>query len=74
MLSKSRGQVLCLAAINHVLFSLGSDDDVSEDAVKAAIDFVNTACQQAAYIACRATLEEEILRLISKGVMCIHGM
>lgn len=59
MLSKSRGQVLRLAAILHVLFSLGSDeptdDIVSEDAVKAAIDFVNMACQQAAYIAGRGT-------------------
>lgn len=66
MLSKSRGQVLRLAAIIHVLFSLGSDepqdDTVSEDAVKAAIDFVHTACQQAAYIAGRGSLEEEILR------------
>ena len=47
----------------HVLFSLGSDepqdDIVSEDAVK---DFVHTACQQAAYIAGRSSLEEEILR------------
>ena len=55
MLSRSRGQILCLSAVIHVLFSLGSDepqdDIVSEDAVKAAIDFVHTACQQAAYIA-----------------------
>ena len=48
MLSKSRGQVLHLSAVIHVLFSLGSDepldDIVSEDAVKAAINFVHTAC------------------------------
>ena len=66
MLSKSRGQVLRLAAVNHVLFSLGSDgpqdDVVSENAIKAAIDFIHTACQQAAYIAGRGGLEEEILR------------
>ena len=66
MLSKTWGQVLRPSAVIHVLFSLGSDEPqdhiVSEDAVKAAIDFVHTACQQAAYIAGRSSLEEEILR------------
>ena len=52
MLSKSRGQVLHLAAVLHMLFTLGTnqltDDIVSEAAVKAAINYVQVVCQQAA--------------------------
>ena len=69
MLSKSRGQVLRLAAVLHMLFTLGTnqptDDIVSEAAVKAAINFVHVVCQQAAYIAGRGSLEEEIQRFKS---------
>ena len=64
MLIKSRGQVLHLAAVLHMLFTLGTnqptDDIVSEAAVKAAINYVQVVCQQAAYIAGRGSLEEEI--------------
>lgn len=70
MLSNSRGLVLRLAAVIHVLFSLEQDepldesvsDTVSENAVKAAIKFVQTACQHTTYIAGRGSLEEEIER------------
>ena len=56
MLSKSRGQVLRIATIFHVLFSIENEEDVaydsevSEVAVKAAVNFVQTACQQTAFI------------------------
>ena len=64
MLSKGRGQVLYLAAVLYMLCTLGTnqptDDIVSEAAVKAAINYVQVVCQQAAYIAGRGSLEEEI--------------
>ena len=47
MLSKSRGQVLRLAAVFNILFTLDNDhptDDVSDKAVKAAINFVKVTC------------------------------
>ena len=69
MFSKSRGQVLRLAAVLHVLFTLGSDqptdDVVSEAAVVAAINFIQVVCQQTAFIAGRGSLEEEIQRFRS---------
>ena len=69
MLSKSRGQVLCLAAVLHTLFTLGTNQPtdviVSEAAVKAAINYVQVVCQQVAYIAGRGSLEEEIQRFKS---------
>ena len=56
--------MLQLAAVIHVLFTLGSDqptdDIVSEAAVKVAIDFVQVASQQTAYIAGRSSIEEGI--------------
>ena len=80
MLSKSRGQVLRLSAVIHMLFNLGSDepqdDIVSENAVKAAIDLVHTGCQQAANTAGQSSLEEEILRFKDgngqKCIICTH--
>ena len=65
MLSKSRGQVLRLAAIFNILFSMGNDettDDISDFAVRAAINFVKITCQQTAYIGGRGRLEEDIQR------------
>ena len=66
MLSKSRGQVLRLATVLHVLFSLDEEaisDNVTEFAVKAAVNVVQTACQQTAYIAGRGTIQEELVKL-----------
>ena len=65
MLSKSRGQVLRLAAVFNILFSMGNDettDDISDVAVRAAINFVKITCQQTAYIAGRGLVEEDIQR------------
>ena len=72
MLSKSRGQVLRVAAVLHTLFSIENDDyevdnEVSERAIKAAVNFVRTGCQQAAYIAGRGSMEEEIEKLNHSG-------
>ncbi len=64
LLSKSRGHVLRIAAVIHILGFIESPDNVpmeiSENAVKAAINIVKHSCQQTAFIAGRQNLEEEI--------------
>ena len=62
MLSKSRGQVLRFAAALQVLFSTDSNDEdnISEAALTAAIDFVQVANRQTLIIAGRESLEEEM--------------
>ena len=65
MLSKSRGHVLRLAAVLHMLFSIESpdenlDEEISEEAIKAAVNIVQVACQQTAFIAGKGTLTEEM--------------
>lgn len=65
MLSKSRGQVLRIATILHMLFSINSEPEslsteISDIAVKAAVNFVKTACQQTAYIAGKGLISEEV--------------
>lgn len=74
MLSKSRGHVLRVDAVNHMLFCLGSEgndlpEEVSESAVHAAVHFVSIACQQTAYIAGRGLLSEEVERYKSGELM-----
>ena len=68
MLSKNRGQVLHVAAVFHVLFSIDPERDAEEtngdiigkDYVIASINFVKTASQHALYIAGKGNLEEEL--------------
>ena len=69
MLSKSRGYVLRVAVVIHVLFCFNSEDliipeEVSESAVSAATNFVSVSCKQTAYIAGRGLLSEEVYRKI----------
>lgn len=77
MLSKSRGQVLRIATIFHVLFCIDNEDDftcaseVSERAVKAAVNFVQTACQQTAFIVGKGLIQEEV-QAYKIGMLCIH--
>ena len=74
-MSKSRGQVLRVAAVFHVLFSVDPEREVNEedadiigkDAITASINFVNTASQHALYIAGKGNLEEEIVHVTNKG-------
>ena len=77
MLSKSRGHVLRLAVAFHVLFHLGKDNpvsvEVSEEAVKAAVDFVNISCQQTAFIAGRGPLQEEFERFKNNGIATMYS-
>ena len=64
MLSKSRGHVLRLAAVIHMLGYIETPDDIpeeiSESALKAAINVVKLACQQTAFIAGKGILKDDI--------------
>ena len=67
MLSKSKGQILRVAAVLHVLFHrdtpLNIPENVSEEAVKAAVNFVDLCLQHAAYLAGRGDISEAIQAL-----------
>jgi len=72
MLSKSRGQVLRVAAVIHMMFSIDNanyevEEVVTEKSVKAAINLVQTACQQTAFIAGRGELQEEVVHPTQTG-------
>ena len=65
MLSKSRGHVLRLATVLHLLFHLDDLDkeletEVPDSAVKAAVNFMEVSSQQTAFIAGRGTISEEL--------------
>ena len=73
MLSKSRGQILRVAAVMHVLFHfetpLNIPHIISEDALKAAQNFVDVCNQYAAYLAGRGEISTaiEAINTIEKG-------
>lgn len=71
MLSKGKGQVLRVAAALHVLTGDHKEEGgdiivsevpnvISEKAIKAARNYVETCCQHAAYIAGRTTIDDEM--------------
>ena len=57
----------------HVLFHLDSmeplPDTMTDEAIEAAIDFVEVCCQHAAYITGRGNIKEELTHLQS-GMQC----
>lgn len=67
MLSKSKGQVLRIAATLHVLFNWERPKDIpkeiSVDALKAAINFVDVCIQHSAFLAGRGDVDEAISKL-----------
>ena len=69
MLNESRGHVLRVSAVLHVLFCSDEgfivSEEVSERSVKAAANFVMVSCQQTAFIAGRGLLSEEVERFKS---------
>ena len=76
MLSKSCGQVLRISTIFHMLFSIENEQEplsseVSEVAVKAAVNFVQTACQQTAFVAGKGFIQEEV-QTYKTGMIVIH--
>lgn len=73
MLSKSKGQVLRVAAVLHVLFMnppTSIPSTISTKAITAAQNFVDTCCQHAAFIAGRGLIDEEIDHLIAGILSC----
>ena len=64
MLSKSRSQALQLAPVMHLLFHFGEEgnlsDDVSDAAMKAAINFAIVSCERTAMITGKGSVEEVI--------------
>jgi len=70
MLSKSKGQILRVAATLHVLFHLDSPltipSEIGNDAMQAAIDLVDLCIQHAAYLAGRGKVLD-IIDDLSKG-------
>ena len=65
LLSKSRGLVLRVATVLHVLFDEEKEgeeisDAISNEVLCAATDFVELACQQTAYMVGRGNVEEEV--------------
>ena len=68
MLSKSRGQVIRVATTLHVLFNFESPltipDKISIDAITAAVDFVDYCLQNAAFLAGRTVIADEIEGII----------
>ena len=77
MLSKSRGQLLRIATILHLLFSVQKQneslisDEISEVAVLAAVDFIKKVCQQTAFIAGKGIIEEEV-QACKTGTHILH--
>ena len=66
MLSKSRSQALRLAPVMHLLFHFGEEgslsDNISDAAMKAAINFARVSCEQTAMIIGKGSVEEVIQR------------
>ena len=64
MLSKSKGQVLRVATILHVLFNMGNPTNIprkiSENSVKAADKIVDLCLQHAAYLGGRGLIHDAI--------------
>lgn len=60
----------------YALFSLESTEPlsstISENAVQAAINFVELCCQQTAYIAGRENIEDELSMAASGNLNCIN--
>jgi hypothetical protein len=67
MLSKSKGLILRVAGVLHVLFQLDTPDDIpdtiSELAIVVAQDFVDVCCQHTAFVAGRGDIQEAIQHL-----------
>lgn len=64
MLSKAKGQILRIGATLHVLFHWETPhsipSNISVDALKGAINFVDLSVQHAAYLAGRGDVEKAI--------------
>ena len=68
MLSKSKGQILRVAATLHVLFHIEKPMDIpttiSDAAIEAAIDLVDVCIQHAAFLAGRGEVDDMIDEIV----------
>ena len=68
MLSKSMGQILRVSVALHILFRVEHEDSlqdpvpdiISQEAIKAAINFVEVCCQHSAYISGHGQIDNEL--------------
>ena len=71
MLSKSKGQILRVAATLHVLFNIQNPQDIptviSDGAIKAAEDLVDVCIQHAAFLAGRGDVDT-LIEEMAKGI------
>ena len=80
MLSKSRGQLLRVAATMHVLFNWNTPQTIpttiSDEALKAADSFVSMCVQHALYLAGRGELCDAIenVHLLQQGTELFHKL
>lgn len=70
MLSKCTGQILRAATCFHILFGTGTTNEVSYQAIEAAMNFVEVCCQQTAFIAGRGQIEKEIEIIEAGSYIC----
>ena len=68
MLSKAKGQVLRVAASLHVLFNIDTPltipQEISDAAIKAAVDLVEVCIQHATFLAGRGDVDKAIQGLV----------
>ena len=68
MLSKAKGQILRVAASLHVMFNVNTPlaipKEISDTAIKAAVNLVDVCIQHAAFLAGRGDVDETIQRLV----------
>ena len=68
LLSKSKGQIIRIAATLHVVFNietpLAIPTVISDAAIKAAINLVNVCIQHAAFLAGRGDVEETVKEMM----------
>ena len=66
MLSRSRGQILRVAAVMHILFHMDTPtsilNEINEIAVRAADCFVDLCMQQAAYLGVGGIYKRQLLK------------
>ena len=71
MLSKSKGQILRVAAVMHALFHwetpVSIPSDISNVAIEAAIKFVEYCNQQTCYLCGRGDIGDEIEEIQTQG-------
>ena len=76
ILSKSKGLILRVAAVMHVMFHLENPNDlpneISLNALEAAQDFVDMCCQHAAFMAGRGEIRDEIQQLQAGLFKCMY--